>query len=301
MKHIVSVSLGSSSRDHKVEKEILGENFLIERRGTDGDFNKACRLYTELDGKVDAIGMGGISLYITTGEKKYYFRDAKKLIANMRETPVVDGSGLKDTLERKVVEFMDSELNLDLASKKVLAVCCVERLGMAEAFIESGADIIFGDVIFALGLPIPIRTMKNLRRLTKTIAPIVTRLPFSMVYPVGKAQDKESKRLHNRYYEQVDIIAGDYHYIKKNFPQRLDGKIIVTNTVTEKDAEKLKDLGIKMLITTSPDLGGRSFGTNVIEAVLVAYLRGKGMEPGIENYAEALEQLGFTPRVVNFA
>jgi len=301
LKHIVSVSLGSSSRDHKVEKEILGENFLIERRGTDGDFNKACRLYTELDGKVDAIGMGGISLYITTGEKKYYFRDAKKLIANMRETPVVDGSGLKDTLERKVVEFMDSELNLDLASKKVLAVCCVERLGMAEAFIESGADIIFGDVIFALGLPIPIRTMKNLRRLTKTIAPIVTRLPFSMVYPVGKAQDKESKRLHNRYYEQVDIIAGDYHYIKKNFPQRLDGKIIVTNTVTEKDAEKLKDLGIKMLITTSPDLGGRSFGTNVIEAVLVAYLRGKGMEPGIENYAEALEQLGFTPRVVNFA
>ncbi len=301
MKHIVSISLGSSSRDHKVEKEILGENFLIERRGTDGDFNKARRLYTELDGKVDAIGMGGISLYITTGEKKYYFRDAKKLVANMRETPVVDGSGLKDTLERKVVEFMDSELKLDLASKKVLAVCCVERLGMAEAFIESGADIIFGDVIFALGLPIPIRTMKSLRRLTKTIAPIVTKLPFAMVYPVGKAQDKESKRIHNRYYEQVDIIAGDYHYIKKNFPQRLDGKIIVTNTVTEKDAEKLKGLGIKMLITTTPDLAGRSFGTNVIEAVLVAYLRGKGMEPGIENYAEALEQIGFTPRVVNFS
>lgn len=301
MKHIVSISLGSSSRDHKVEKEILGENFLIERRGTDGDFNKARRLYTELDGKVDAIGMGGISLYITTGEKKYYFRDAKKLVANMRETPVVDGSGLKDTLERKVVEFMDSELKLDLASKKVLAVCCVERLGMAEAFIESGADIIFGDVIFALGLPIPIRTMKSLRRLTKTIAPIVTKLPFSMVYPVGKAQDKESKRIHNRYYEQVDIIAGDYHYIKKNFPRRLDGKIIVTNTVTEKDAEKLKSLGVKMLITTTPDLAGRSFGTNVIEAVLVAYLRGKGMEPGIENYAEALEQLGFTPRVVNFS
>lgn len=301
MKHIVSISLGSSSRDHKVEKEILGDTFLIERRGTDGDFNKARRLYGELDGKVDAIGMGGISLYITTGEKKYYFRDAKKLIADVRETPVVDGSGLKDTLERKVVEYMDSELKLDLASKKVLAVCCVERLGMAEAFVSSGAEVIFGDVIFALGLPVPIRTMKNLRRLTKTIAPVVTFLPFSMVYPVGKAQDKESTRIHNRYYEQVDIIAGDYHYIKKNFPRRLEGKIIVTNTVTEKDAQKLKSLGIKMLITTTPDLAGRSFGTNVIEAVLVAYLRGKGLEPGVETYAEALEQIGFTPRVVNFS
>jgi len=301
LKHIVSISLGSSSRDHKIEKEILGEDFLIERRGTDGDFAKARKLYTELDGKVDAIGMGGISLYITTGEKKYYFRDAKKLVAGVKETPVVDGSGLKDTLERKVVEYMDTELNLDLGSKKVLAVCCVERLGMAEAFINSGAETIFGDVIFALGLPIPIRTMKSLRRLTKTIAPIVTWLPFSMVYPVGKAQDKESKRIHNRYYEQVDIIAGDYHYIKKNFPQRLDGKIIVTNTVTEKDAEKLKSLGVKMLITTTPDLAGRSFGTNVIEAVLVAYLKGKGMETTIENYSDALEQLGFTPRVVTFS
>jgi len=300
LKHIVSVSLGSSSRDHKIEKEILGEDFLIERRGTDGDFKKARALYADLDGKVDAIGMGGISLYITTGQKKYYFRDARKLITDVRETPVVDGSGLKDTLERKVVEFMVDELEIDLASKKVLAVCCVERLGMAEAFVESGAETIFGDVIFALGLPIPIRTMKNLRRLTKTIAPVITMLPFSMVYPVGKVQDQESKRMHNRYYEEVDIIAGDFHYIKKNFPRRLENKIVVTNTVTSRDMDKLKDLGVKMLITTTPDLEGRSFGTNVIEAVLVAYLRGQGREPGVESYADALSQLGFTPRVVNF-
>ncbi len=300
MKHIVSVSLGSSSRDHKIEKEILGEDFLIERRGTDGDFKKARRLYAELDGQVDAIGMGGISLYITTGQKKYYFRDARKLIADVRETPVVDGSGLKDTLERKVVEFMADELGIDLGSKKVLAVCCVERLGMAEAFVESGAETIFGDVIFALGLPIPIRTMKNLRRLTKTIAPVITMLPFSMVYPVGKVQDQESKRIHNRYYEEVDIIAGDFHFIKKNFPRRLENKIVVTNTVTSRDMDKLKDLGVQTLITTTPDLEGRSFGTNVIEAVLVAYLRGQGREPGVENYADALSQLGFTPRVVNF-
>ncbi|MGE5653834.1 MAG: quinate 5-dehydrogenase, partial [Bacillota bacterium] len=41
MKRVVSVSLGSSKRNHAVETEILGEQFRIERIGTDGDMNKA--------------------------------------------------------------------------------------------------------------------------------------------------------------------------------------------------------------------------------------------------------------------
>jgi len=35
MKRVVSVSLGSSKRNHSVITEILGETFLIERIGTD--------------------------------------------------------------------------------------------------------------------------------------------------------------------------------------------------------------------------------------------------------------------------
>jgi len=297
LKHVVSVSLGSSKRDHRTEAEILGEKYLIERRGTDGDLDKAAQLYAELDGKADAIGMGGINLYITTGKKKYYFRDAKKLIKNMKETPVVDGSGLKDTMERRTIEYMQEELDLDLSSKKVLAVCCVERLGMAEAFVQSGAETIFGDVIFALGLPVPIKTIKNLSRLASVVAPIITLLPFSYIYPVGKAQDNESKKIHNRYYDQVDIIAGDFHFIKKNLPRRMDNKIIVTNTVTAEDWEKLKGMGVKMLITTTPDFDGRSFGTNVIEAILVAHLKNRGLELSRENYDKTIKEIGFVPRV----
>lgn len=64
MKHVVSVSIGSSKRDHKVEIELMGERILIERRGTDGSLAQAGRMIQELDGKVDAIGLGGMDLYI---------------------------------------------------------------------------------------------------------------------------------------------------------------------------------------------------------------------------------------------
>ena len=40
MKHVLSVSLGSSVRDGSHEVEMLGERILLERRGTDGSLKR---------------------------------------------------------------------------------------------------------------------------------------------------------------------------------------------------------------------------------------------------------------------
>ena len=50
MKKVLGVSLGSSTRDHKVVVEILGEKVEIERRGTDGDVKKMMQIFKENDG-----------------------------------------------------------------------------------------------------------------------------------------------------------------------------------------------------------------------------------------------------------
>ena len=62
MKRAVSISIGSSKRDKKVEFSFLGRKSALERIGTDGDMEAAARLYRELDGKVDAFGVGGADL-----------------------------------------------------------------------------------------------------------------------------------------------------------------------------------------------------------------------------------------------
>ena len=58
MKKIVSVSLGSSTRDHQVEVDWLGERIDIRRIGFDGSLDRAIAALHELDGTVDAIGLG---------------------------------------------------------------------------------------------------------------------------------------------------------------------------------------------------------------------------------------------------
>ena len=79
-----------------------------------------------------------------------------------------------------------------------------------------------------------------------------------MLYPSGLSQDENTPRF-NRLFEKADIIAGDFLYIKKYLPLSVEGKIIVTNSVTPKDIEMLKERGVKLLVTSTPELDGRSF------------------------------------------
>lgn len=110
MKRAVSISIGSSKRDKAVEIELLGEKVSIERIGTDGDMEKAAQLYAELDGKVDAFGVGGTDLGVEVDGHWYTLHSVQRLIRFIKKTPVVDGTGLKNTLETKIVPFIDTEI-----------------------------------------------------------------------------------------------------------------------------------------------------------------------------------------------
>lgn len=286
-KHIVSVSLGSSKRDANAVLELGGQKISIERRGTDGDFKKARQMMEAYDGKVDAIGLGGTDLYVYAGKKRYTFRESARLIAGVKKTPVLDGSGLKNSLERKLIRTLAAGGEVPIKGSKVLLVCGVDRFGMAEALQEAGADVMFGDLIFGLNVNKPLYSLKALSWWAALLAPIVTKLPVSLFYPMGKEQEVRVVR-HSEYFLQNDIIAGDFHYIKKFMPEYLPGKIIITNTVTAADRKMLKHAGIKMLITTTPCIEGRSFGTNVMEAMLVA-LHGAQKPLSADEYLKLLE------------
>lgn len=296
MKRVVSVSLGASRRDHAVEIELLGEKFLIERIGTDGDFAKAVEIVRSLDGKIDAFGMGGIDLYITVGQKRYMLKDALPIKAAARKTPMVDGSGLKNTLERRTIRYLVQEGIYDFTGKKVLLVCGVDRFGMAEALMEAGANITFGDLIFGLNLPIPLKSWQTLSVVGRTLGPLVSRMPFKYLYPTGEQQDVIINK-YSKYYDMNEVIAGDFHFIKKYLPENLQGKGILTNTVTNEDVKLLASRGARWLITTTPELGGRSFGTNVIEAVLVVLLNKEVEAITPEDYNQILDRTQFKPRV----
>ena len=137
--------------------------FDISRVGTDGKLDAAIGMVHELDGTVDAIGLGGIDVYLYAGRHRYALRDGLRLLDAAKMTPVVDGSGLKNTLEREAVRFMQDELSIDLRGKHVLMVSALDRFGMAQALVDAGADVLFGDFIFALDKDMPVRGLARVR------------------------------------------------------------------------------------------------------------------------------------------
>jgi len=296
VKHVVSVSTGSSARDKRVEVELLGEKFLIERRGTDGDFRRAAELIAELDGEVDAIGLGGVDLYVYCAGRRYVWRSSQKLASRARKTPVVDGSGLKNTLERMTVQYIAEHNIVPLRGTPALVVCAVDRFGMAEALYDAGCDLRMGDVAWALGVPVLIRSWWTLKLLARTLLPILTRLPQEWFYPSGERQRAITPKF-EKFYRWAKIIAGDFHFIRRYMPDDLAGKVILTQTITEDDIAELKKRRVHLLITSTPEFDGRSFGTNVMEAVVLTLLGKRPEEATPEEYLEVLGKLGWRPRV----
>ena len=288
-KTVISISIGSSKRDARGSLLFGDTEVALERKGTDGDMEKAARLLCFYDGKVDAMGLGGTDLYLVAGSHRYVFAESEKLLKQVRITPVLDGSGLKNTLERMAIQYLANHHIVDFNNKRVLLGCAVDRFGMAEALAEQDCNVLFGDIVYGLGCNIPIRSLTALRRWAALLVPIITRLPIKWMYPTGKKQDSHIFR-HPEYFIGSDIIAGDFLFIKRFMPPKLEGKTIITNTVTSSDRQMLKDAGVKMLVTTTPCLQGRSFGTNVLEAAIVAAcgskkaLRSEEYEAFIQRY-----------------
>jgi hypothetical protein len=298
VKKVVSVSLGSSTRDHRAVVNLLGEDFDISRVGTDGKLDAAIAKVHELDGHVDAIGLGGIDVYLYAGKHRYALRDGLRLLEAAKTTPVVDGSGLKNTLEREAVRFMQEDLGISLKGKHVLMVSALDRFGMAQALVDAGADVLFGDFIFALDLDKPVKGLHEFEEMAEKYLPDACKLPFQFFYPTGKKQEKPPQPKYPQYYHDADIIAGDFHFMRQFMPDDLNGKIVLTNTVTEKDVDELRKRGVTTLITTTPDFQGRSFGTNVVEAALLALLGKKWDEVTPRDYERVLHELHLKPRIV---
>ena len=295
MLRVVSVSLGSPTRDHVAGARLLGRNWQLERRGTGGDLKRAISLIGELDGHVAAIGLGGIDLFLVAGGVRYPVKDGQKLARAAKKTPVVDGSGLKDTLERAALASLERDGIVSFKGKRVGLTCAVDRFGMAEEFVRLGADVTFGDWIFILSLPFPMKSLRAVRRAARMVLPVAGRLPFTVLYPTGEKQTEIlDKPLQRRFFQDNEIIAGDFLLIRRFLPLKLNGKTIITNTVTSSDIELLRSRGLERLISTTPEFNGRSFGTNVMEGIFAAM-----GDKTARDYKRRLDELAWKPRVMD--
>ena len=300
MKKILSISMGSSSRDHSTVHEFLGEKCEISRIGFNADLKKVLEAYAEYDGKVDAFGVGGLEFYLSVAERRYYFREVKKIRAVVKKSKIGDGNRIKGILVKRSISALEAKLNEEgktLRGMKAFKTNAVERYMIADALVNAGCELVCGDFMFSLGLPIPVRKLSTVRFLGALLLPIITQMPFKWFYPLGSAQDKPPEPKWEKYYAEADILAGDFVSIRAHMPDDLRGKIILTNTTTAKNVEELRERGAHLLVTSTPRLEGRTFGTNVMEATLLALLDKPEDEITTADMQNLIERIPLEPNI----
>ncbi len=301
MKKVLSISMGSASRDHTTRQVFLDQEFEMTRMGATGDFERYIELYKAYDGHVDAFGVGGMEFYLDVAGRKYYFRDAKKVRKAIKISKVGDGNGVKSLLVQRAVSALEKHLNeqegRSLKGLKAMKTTAVDRYGMAKALVDAGCDVTFCDFMFALGLPVALHSLSAVRVVAALLLPVITNLPYTWLYPLGSEQDKPPQPKWEKYYAQSEVIAGDFLQVRRHLPDNLKGKIIITNTTTAKNVEELRQRGLHILVTTTPRLEGRSFGTNVMEATLLALMDKPQAEVNRADFLALIEAIPLLPNI----
>ncbi len=300
MKKVLSISVGSKSRDHTTQHEFLGQMVELTRQGTNGDLKKAVELYKKYDGKVDAFGVGGLEFFLGVGERRYYFREVKKIRNAIKKSKVGDGNAVKGLLVTRALVALETHLNAEgktLKGMRAMKTNAVDRYVMAKALVDADCDVTFCDFMFSLGIPIPIRSLTAVRLVAAILLPVITKLPFKWFYPLGSAQDNDPEPKWIKYYREADILAGDFVSIRAHMPDDLSGKIVITNTTTARNVEELRERNLHILVTTTPRFEGRSFGTNVMEATLLALLDKPQSEFTPADFLDLIERIPLEPNI----
>jgi hypothetical protein len=130
--------------------------------------------------------------------------------------------------------------------------------------------------------------------------PVITKLPFQMLYPTGAKQERTTPK-YPHLFRWADVVAGDFHFIRRYMPDDLAGKTVFTQTITPEDRAALERRGAAVLITAAPDIEGRSFATNVLEGIVVALSGRRSEALSSDEFVQWMLRAGFRPRVERLA
>ena len=102
-----------------------------------------------------AFGVVGVELYLRLEDREYPLRSGLSLVKNVRKTPAVDGRGLKHTMEKRVMQMAEPQLDTPIRDRRAFMTLAVDRYGMAQSLPASGLAGVVGDLLFGVGQAIP--------------------------------------------------------------------------------------------------------------------------------------------------
>jgi predicted amino acid dehydrogenase len=298
MKTILAVLLDEGEGEYVVR--FLHQEVKVITRGCGGDPERTRALIREFDGKVDAIGLQGQPATLQLGPAQVPHAIGATLAAEAKETPVVDGGGIRAGLERWGVLLADRAQPGIFSRKRVLMVPGLNHNGVIQALERHSTSIDFADPFVYFGLPrMPgVGSGATLNQASHVQVDRLKDAPFDRVHPQSTTPRVESPPLPFRV---ADLLAGDIGPILRHAPDDLRHTTVVVNYAKDDDVRALKSRGASILVTLLPSLDPDDdlarWPASTIEAVLVALRKDPSAPLTEDTYLNMLADHQWTPAI----
>lgn len=298
MKHILVIDLYRGKTTRTIV--FAGERIEIQWVGCEGNFERAQELVSEFDGKADAIALEGMPAQLKLGAETRAHVEGTRLLSVAMQTPVVDGSGVRDGLERWAVMLADRAQPGIFAEKHILMVPGVNHSGLADEIAKHSPVVRYADPFVFFNLPdFPgVGSKETLQQAAAPTLDQVARLPFKRVHAL--AGTPHAHRV-GAPFAHADMLVGDVGAIRRYAPHNLKGKTIVVEYAGEQDIADLQTRGASIVVTMMPCLQERGalgdLPASVLEAIFIACRADAKLPATQDTYLDLIANLDWTPHI----
>lgn len=300
MKHVVSVTMGSSKNDFTFETDFLGQPFTVSRVGADGDESQAWELLRRHQAKADAIGLGMIRDHHDVGTRRIVHADTERMLGVVTRVPATTGAALRRLLQVRAVRHVQKQLGNFFNNNKVLFLSGVVNYDMAVAMADYTPNLRFADAVLQTGAPKMLTSLNQLEvfargaRLAESVLPLRT---LSTVMP-GLSAVKSS--LVRKQIRDSHTVVGTFDDLKQFMEDgALKDKTVITSAVDDERFAAFKRWEANLVVDVSPTLFDHVVGTNTIQAMILAALNMSSEELADADLEDIIRELTIKPRLLH--
>jgi predicted amino acid dehydrogenase len=298
VKRVVSISLGPAEMDCRFRQRFLGETVQIERIGTDGDARRAAELIREQRDTVDAIGLGRVAEHYTVGTDHFLRPETRKLEKLAGETPITSGSRLRQIVQEWTLRSAQAELGNIFNNARVLFLSGTLNYRLAAVMSEFTDNLSFADPIAQFGLPNLLTSLRALELYAAGSHPVLR---------LGGGRDRMPSVAPFRFFNHLllrravrdaQVVVAPYEQLQHYGREELEGKTVITSTVSAAREAELRDKGVRLVLDCSIQVLKETVGLNLVEALIMAVLEKPSAEINHDDFLEIFADLNLGPRII---
>ena len=265
---VVNVSLQGDEWDYDERVTLASGRYRLVRLGTSGDIAAAEELVRARSRTADAIAVSGLREARAAGHVTGEIDDLEQLKHSTGRIPVRDDSMVTDVFQEWAIRRIQAEMPGYFTNARVVVVGGTTRERTVKVLREFTDNIVFDEPGHDIVLPGKVKS----NPITSTTADlgefvwrqVPTVLKDQVSGPVGWFTDKVAHAAA----DDADVIIGSYSELMRFGLPDLNGKAVITSTVTEERLATLADLGVDLVVDVTP----QPFDVVVVPAMFEAMI-----------------------------